>query len=187
MPVRESPGADFRLYRQFAFGDLADLMMLDTRIEGRDRAGGAGDVAALERASRQLLGAAQEEWLFDGLRDSTAAGKPWQILGQQVMFAPQVPPGTPATNADSWDGYRRARGRVFDAAAAAKVKTPGRADRRRAQRRGPSIWRATRSIRRSTIRDRPGRSAPRSSRRRDLAGLAAGRSDWLRFGRPVHT
>ena len=37
MPVRETPGAPFRMYRQFAFGDLADLLMLDTRIEGRDQ------------------------------------------------------------------------------------------------------------------------------------------------------
>ena len=50
MPVRESPGGDFRLYRQFAFGDLADLMMLDTRLEARELQVAAGDVAAVERA-----------------------------------------------------------------------------------------------------------------------------------------
>jgi alkaline phosphatase D len=121
MPVRETPGSDYRLYRQFAFGDLADLLMLDTRIEGRDMQAARTDVASIERASRQILGAPQEEWLFDNLRDSTAAGKPWQILGQQVMMAPQVARGAAAVNADSWDGYRAARDRVFDAAAAAKV------------------------------------------------------------------
>ena len=52
-----------------------------------------------------MLGAAQEEWLFDNLRDSTAAGKPWQILGQQVMFAPQAPPGSRV-------GQRRLVGRL---------------------------------------------------------------------------
>jgi alkaline phosphatase D len=122
MPVRESPGADFRLYRHFALGDLADLLMLDTRIEGRDEQAAPKDVAAVERASRQLLGSAQEAWLFDNLRDSTAAGKPWQILGQQVMMSPQVPRGVPAPNSDSWDGYRAARNRVFDAATSAGVQ-----------------------------------------------------------------
>jgi alkaline phosphatase D len=129
MPVREpsSPAGSatagaYRLYRQFAFGDLADLMMLDTRIEGRDRQADRRDVAALERGSRQLLGTGQEEWLFESLRDSTAAGKPWQILGQQVMMAPQVPRGAPGVNDDSWDGYRVARDRLFDAAAAAGVR-----------------------------------------------------------------
>jgi alkaline phosphatase D len=41
------------------------------------------------------------------------------VLGQQVMFAPQSPTGQPAGNADSWDGYRAARSRVFDAATSA--------------------------------------------------------------------
>ena len=122
MPVREAGGAEYRLYRQFPLGDLADLLMLDTRLVGRDRQANAGDVAGIERASRQLLGASQEDWLADNLRDSTAAGKPWQILGQQVMFAPQVPLGKPAANNDSWEGYRAARSRVFDMAANANVK-----------------------------------------------------------------
>jgi alkaline phosphatase D len=122
MPVRESPGADYRLYRQFAFGDLADLMMLDTRLEGRDVQVAREDVAAVDRRSRQMLGSVQEEWLFENLRDSTAAGKPWQLLGQQVMFAPQAPAGAAAANSDTWDGYRAARNRVFDGAARARVK-----------------------------------------------------------------
>jgi alkaline phosphatase D len=122
MPVRDVPGRDFRLYRQFVLGDLADLMMLDTRIEGRDVQAPLGDVAAMERASRQMLGAVQEDWLAEGLRDSTAAGRRWQILGQQVMFAPQTPMGKPSVNTDSWDGYRAARSRVFDMAERAGVK-----------------------------------------------------------------
>lgn len=122
MPVREAPVPDYRLYRQFPFGDLADLMMLDTRLEGRDAQAPGSDLAALERTSRQLLGAAQEDWLFENLRDSTAAGKPWQILGQQVMFAPQTPPKAASPNTDSWDGYRAARERLFAAAAGARVQ-----------------------------------------------------------------
>jgi alkaline phosphatase D len=121
MPVRETPG-DYRLFRQLPFGDLADLFMLDTRIEGRELQAPRTDAAALERASRQLLGSAQEDWLFESLRDSTAAGKPWQILGQQVMFAPQVPRGTTSPSSDSWDGYRGARDRVLSAAATAKTR-----------------------------------------------------------------
>jgi alkaline phosphatase D len=122
MPVRVPPGAESGIERRFAFGDLADLMMLDTRLAGRDQQAAAGDVAAMESRSRQLLGRAQEEWLSENLRDSVAAGKPWQLLGQQVMFAPQAPGGTPAGSTDSWEGYRAARGRVFDMAAGARVK-----------------------------------------------------------------
>ena len=122
MPVRESPGVDYRLYRRFSFGDLADLFMLDTRITGRDeQARAREDIATTELKSRHVLGTAQEEWLFGSLEDSVRAGRPWQMLGQQVMFAPQTPPGQPAGNVDSWDGYRAARNRVFDAAAASRT------------------------------------------------------------------
>lgn len=122
MPVRDSPGADYRLYRQFAFGDLADLLMLDTRIEGRDQQASREDVAMIDRTTRQLLGPTQEEWLLEALRDSTAAGKPWQILGQQVMFAHQTPPGATPANTDTWEGYRAARNRVLDASTGAGVR-----------------------------------------------------------------
>jgi alkaline phosphatase D len=123
MPVRDVAASEpYRLYRQFAFGDLADVMMLDTRIEGRDAPVPRTDTAATERASRQILGATQEEWLFENLLDSRAAGKPWQILGQQVMFSTQTPAGQSTPNPDSWDGYRAARRRVLDAAAAAGTK-----------------------------------------------------------------
>jgi alkaline phosphatase D len=105
------------MFRRFTFGGLADLFMLDTRVTGRDQQVPNTDVAALERASRQLLGSEQERWLLAGLAESRRAKRPWQILGQQVMFAPQTRSGQPGGNADSWDGYRAARGRVFEAAA----------------------------------------------------------------------
>ena len=55
--------ADLSPVSQFAFGDLADLMMLDTRIDRPRRAGARDDRARSSRASRQLLGAEQEGWL----------------------------------------------------------------------------------------------------------------------------
>jgi alkaline phosphatase D len=122
MPVREALNGESRMYRTFALGDLGDLLMLDTRLEGREIQVRRDRVADLERPSRQLLGSVQESWLFENLRDSRAAAKPWQILGQQVMFAPQVQVGAAAAAPDSWDGYRGARARVFAMAAAAEVK-----------------------------------------------------------------
>jgi alkaline phosphatase D len=116
MPVRDVPGAEGRMYRRFTFGGLADLFMLDTRVTGRDQQVASNEVRTIEAPSRQLLGSDQERWLFAGLQDSARAKRPWQVLGQQVMFAPQTPPGRPAGNPDSWDGYRAARTRVVDAA-----------------------------------------------------------------------
>jgi alkaline phosphatase D len=115
MPVRVE-GDEVFGYRKFTFGGLADLFMLDTRIVGRDQQVATGkDIAAVERASRQLLGTTQEEWLFGGLRESARARRPWQILGQQIMFSPQAAMGTQGGATDSWEGYRAARNRVFDA------------------------------------------------------------------------
>jgi alkaline phosphatase D len=122
MPVRVGARVSAPMYRQFPLGDLGDLLMLDTRLDGRDAPASPTDVATIEHPGRQLLGTAQEEWLAETLRDSRAAGKPWQILGQQVMFAPQSPRRAPALAPGSWEGYRAARQRVFEMAAAADVR-----------------------------------------------------------------
>src|SRR6185436_6316564 len=79
-------------------------------------------IAMIESPSRSILGATQEEWLGSELRESRRAGTRWQVLGQQVMFAPQSPPGRPTSNADSWDGYRTSRNHVFDMIGALKIE-----------------------------------------------------------------
>lgn len=115
LPVREAPSArQPQLYRSFSVGDLADLVMLDTRVIGRDEQVDRANVLALEDPRRSILGTAQEGWLEGELVESMRAKTRWQILGQQVMFAPQTPAGQNSTNADSWDGYRVSRSRVFD-------------------------------------------------------------------------
>ena len=121
MPVREEPAA--LLYRAFRIGDLADLVMLDTRIVGRDQQAPRDRLDAIEDPKRSLLGATQEEWLFAQLRQSHDRGARWQLLGQQVMFAPMSAPGTPAGNADAWDGYRPARNRILDFLDAQKMRS----------------------------------------------------------------
>jgi alkaline phosphatase D len=115
LPVRE-PGSARQplIYRSFAIGDLADLVMLDTRIIGRDEQVARDNVLGVEDPRRSILGAGQEGWLEGELMESVRAKARWQVLGQQVMFAPQVAAGQPAGNADSWDGYRVSRSRVFD-------------------------------------------------------------------------
>lgn len=131
MPIRSpDPAEPLRIYRDFAFGDLVDLSMLDTRRIGREQqlsentivgdnlpaftqTGGFAD------PGRQLLGAEQEAWLFDRLRNSTAR---WRLIGQQVMLAQLKVAGLPDGlgggvygNPDQWDGYKAARDRLFAA------------------------------------------------------------------------
>ncbi len=80
------------------------------------------DIAAIDLPTRQLLGADQEAWLAEQLVAAVRSNTTWNLLGQQVMFAPQTEPGTTAGNPDSWDGYRAARARVFDMIERAKVQ-----------------------------------------------------------------
>jgi alkaline phosphatase D len=123
MPIREGAGSRQPLiYRTLSFGTLADLMMLDTRLIGRDQEAASREaIDVIESPTRNLLGVAQEQWLAGELTESVRVGTTWQLFGQQVMFAPQTEPGKPTSNTDSWDGYRGARDRVFDMVEALKV------------------------------------------------------------------
>jgi len=120
MPIREAKGTGIRLYRGFRFGELADLIMLDTRGL-RDQQVNGKDAAALTDARRTLLGADQERWLAESLSGSQKAGTRWRILGQQILFSPMTLPGMTVQRTDVWDGYPAARERVFDMIARERI------------------------------------------------------------------
>jgi alkaline phosphatase D len=105
LPIRDT--LDGRIWRSFSYGELADLIFLDTRIAGRDEQIGNQDEDAPER---HILGDDQEAWLEEEL--ATGKGH-WQIIGQQVMVAQLMVAGG-AINMDQWDGYTFARDRFFD-------------------------------------------------------------------------
>jgi alkaline phosphatase D len=113
MPVREQSDLAPRLYRTFRFGQLADLVMLDARSL-RDQQVATDNLSALTDPRRTMLGAAQEAWCLDQLRESHRGQTKWRLLGQQVLFARLTPVGQTVRNADSWDGYQAARDRVLD-------------------------------------------------------------------------
>ena len=120
MPIRESADPKIHLYRSFRFGDLVDLVMLDTRGL-RDQQAIGTDAKMLADPSRSLLGATQEVWFFDQLRTSQRLGSGWRVIGQQILFTPLSPPGFPVANTDVWDGYAPARNRVFDFLGSEKI------------------------------------------------------------------
>jgi len=89
-----------KTYRQFAFGDILSLMMLDTRVVGRDRQLSYLDYvdflgnfyennfrADLNLSDRTLLGAEQFAWLMEQMTQAKGDGVVWQVLGQQVLMA----------------------------------------------------------------------------------------------------
>jgi alkaline phosphatase D len=106
LPIRSPQPGNLRIYREFQFGDLINLPMLDTRIEARSEQGGSGEV---NDPTRTLLGPVQYDWLTTNLTNST---KRWNIIGQQVMMAPLEIFGTPA-NYDQWDGYNFEREKLL--------------------------------------------------------------------------
>lgn len=123
MPLRAHPDDKERIYRDFQFGDLIDLYMLDTRYEGRDLQ--VEDVTSDEvnDPERTLISAEQMTWLRDGLKNSTSQ---WKMIGQQVMFGqlniaelPNISVVGEETirqglNTDQWDGYTADRTKVMN-------------------------------------------------------------------------
>ena len=102
MPIRPVSATDhLNIYRQFDFGSLVQLSMLDTRILARDKqldyanymtASGLDITkfqADLTSTTRTLMGYTQREWLQKKLAQSTAT---WNVLGQQVLMAKMLIP-----------------------------------------------------------------------------------------------
>ena len=112
MPVRESTQSGIRLYRSFRFGDMADVIVLDTRAF-RDRQLAPESVARMDRGDRSVLGDTQERWLFDRLRASNRDDTRWRLIGQQIMFSQLNAPGA-LPNPDFWEGYPAARRRILE-------------------------------------------------------------------------
>ncbi|WP_281647251.1 alkaline phosphatase D family protein [Parendozoicomonas sp. Alg238-R29] len=118
MPIRETGIVDQfgsqSIYRNFRFGNLMDLFMLDTRLFGRDKQARPLDARTAKDTSRTLLGEQQEQWLHNGLSQSQRDGVRWRVLGQQVMMSQlTINPDLPI-NMDQWDGYQGSRDRLFD-------------------------------------------------------------------------
>ena len=110
IPIRDNPGQQF--YRVSKYGDLADIVMLDTRLEGRQEhfevpAFSPDDAGLPDR----IMSATQEGWLQDQL--TNGPGK-WKIVGNQVAIGIWQIGFDPLTyfNADQWHGYPGSRGRV---------------------------------------------------------------------------
>ncbi|MGF1464448.1 MAG: alkaline phosphatase D family protein [Maricaulaceae bacterium] len=170
MPIREPQGDrdPAAIWRSFEIGDLASLIMLETRLTARDEPLGYEDIPVREGPqgvpvpdveafltrmipdpTRQMVGDAQLSFIADTVGASVAAGKPWQLLGTQVLMARVGTPNLPAVltqeqietvraavpgidaflqltaavtvpwNLDAWNGYAAERERVFAALQAA--------------------------------------------------------------------
>ncbi|HEY0890620.1 MAG TPA: alkaline phosphatase D family protein [Nocardioides sp.] len=131
MPVRMSGTARLdgkQLYRRLAFGELAELTMLDLRTYRSQQV--ATPSPAVGDPGRTIAGREQLDWLKDGLSPDRPL---WRLVGNPVMIAPVtfgalpqrlqaavnqvtgiVPDGGAAYNTDQWDGYTADRRELFE-------------------------------------------------------------------------
>ena len=128
LPIRDTGTRS--IYRTIPYGTLADLIMLDTRLEGRDPQPGSITAPDFNDPNRSMLGDRQRQWLFDQLTQSRAR---WKIVGQQVVFsefnigwsAPLTGNSFESTESaflDIWDGYPAERQTIVDFLDSADIK-----------------------------------------------------------------
>lgn len=106
MPIRDNDTK--KVYRTIQYGNLIDLIMIDTRHEGRQIQLDVNDTAA-NNPNRTILGTEQYNWFLKQLKNSTAK---WKIVGNQVCFTP-INTASLIENSDMWDGYKPERDKVF--------------------------------------------------------------------------
>ncbi|OYW84652.1 MAG: hypothetical protein B7Z20_10430 [Sphingobium sp. 32-64-5] len=105
-----------QLYRRAVYGDLLDLNLLDTRQYRTNQPCNerwASTCDGVNDAAAEVLGQAQEAWLFQSLQGSRAR---WKALAQQVMLMDlnRNLNGEVGYNLDTWAGYRVPRARLLN-------------------------------------------------------------------------
>ncbi|HEX6425674.1 MAG TPA: alkaline phosphatase D family protein [Acidimicrobiales bacterium] len=108
------------VYRSFAIGDLAELVLLDTRIAGRDQQADDDPALPYDDPDRSMLGDRQRRWAHERVGDTS---RPWCLLVTQVVLNRMALPvrtggrlgdlapsgyaviGGRAMCTDEWDGY----------------------------------------------------------------------------------
>ena len=109
MPIRDpAPGQSMSeaAARSFRIGDLAQIIMLETRLTARDKqltydddlthVDGKPDFVAfqtkLHDPARRIIGPTQEAWLAAELAGSVKAGHAWQLIGTGVFMGRVIIP-----------------------------------------------------------------------------------------------
>lgn len=115
-----------QIYRAFAFGSLAELVVTDERLY-RDGPPCGLDTATrylttacsgVDAAGRTMLGSIQKQWFLSRL---TASSATWKIWANEMMCMPLKAVNDASGNGDiyitldSWDGYRSERNSLLTA------------------------------------------------------------------------
>lgn len=130
-PASLKTNASVQLYRAFRWGNLARLVVLDTRqyrtarpcTTPEERGGRVVEhcADALDPAAT-MLGIPQERWLDRQLADSN---EQWALIAQQTLFSRLfLPQGREALYSDVWDAYGSGRERLLTSVARNGIANP---------------------------------------------------------------
>jgi alkaline phosphatase D len=126
LPIRyREPDDICRTWRSLVAGDLAELILLDTRYEGRDQHPGDEGTLGRDDPDRSLLGDDQRAWVGERLTDTS---RPWAVVASGVVVnevslpipgASRLPKGLlpngyafmdgRLVHDDQWDGFTAER------------------------------------------------------------------------------
>lgn len=116
-----------QVYRKFALGKLADLIVTDERLYRDGPPCGSGQYGqryfsvgcpAILDSSRTMLGAPQRQWFTDQVLGSTAT---WKLWANEVMLM-QLKATAVYVSLDQWDGYGEERKHLLQTFGHAGVK-----------------------------------------------------------------
>lgn len=134
LPCRGDIGSDpLVIYRSFPIGDLAELVLIDSRLVGRESQASVPGAKSVNDPTRSILGDRQMEWLKERLAGNS---RRWSLVAGGVVVnpipmelpfprltRPLLPEGYVALEDgrvlrdDQWDGYPAERERLVEAIA----------------------------------------------------------------------
>jgi alkaline phosphatase D len=133
LPARlRDPAVLHDMHRAVPIAEHAELVILDTRIPGRDEHADHEGALPLDDPKRSLLGDEQRRWALERICDRS---RPWSIVATAVTLSPlqlpiadrhisklndALPSGYAVVDGvamctDEWDGYPAERARITDA------------------------------------------------------------------------
>ncbi len=113
MPIRP---ASERGYREIKLGSMVDLLMIETRLDGRTEAVSKEADRYAPDSAHHMMSAEQATWLREQLMHSTSS---YRVVGNQVIFSALNLGILPSNridryNLDAWDGYASERDALMD-------------------------------------------------------------------------
>jgi alkaline phosphatase D len=123
IPARQFPDKQ-RFYRDFNFGNLVHLVMLDTRNDNREKVSEAPSsfdeilTWQSEAEHKKIMSDEQMNWITNKLQSSTGH---WKVIGNQVPFTDIIEGGhlreisALLALPDSWAGYKASQKTFLDA------------------------------------------------------------------------